>query len=511
MRRVFTLNRLACLLGCAGVLLIAASARGPIILSHDGRDRTLAVHSLGGREYLSLPAVAEATGGRLTHDTRRQRSVVSWGSSSLVLQEGSPRVRVGDRSFLLSASVRRRASGLFVPVDFLPLALESAYGKSRVEWDPERRIARVETQSFTLHRLRHWSYGEQTRIVLDATRPHDVVLRNEGAGQMVLEIPKGIFSPSITRQTLADPLVTSLTPVQETDGARLFIEKSAEGRASRAFALKDPPRLVVDVFRSETVPPDGAASSSRESSLAPLPAPPRERTMTVVIDPGHGGRDAGAIGPRGLMEKDVALDIGLRLRKLLQGQRPLRVVMTRTEDVFIPLEERAALANRNKADFFISIHVNAAQRGKAVGFETYYYAKEPSDSQARASAIQENLALNFEGVTPRDPEGYLKVTLGDLLNDALRRGSRELAELLLNELDTILAVENRGVKSGPFYVLAGAAMPSVLIEVAFISNPQEEQRLQGEAYRQRLAEALAVGVTRFAPWYEKRLGMLTPM
>ncbi len=501
-------NRLSPILWCVCTLLIAASARGPIILSHDGRDRALAVHSLGGREYLSLAAVAEATGGRFTQDTRRQRSVVTWGSSSVTLQEGTPRVRVGPRSLLLSAPPRRRGSTLLVPIDFLPLALETAFGKGRVIWDPERRVARVETQSFTLHRLRYWSYGEHTRIVLDATRPHDVVLRDEGAGQIVLEIPGGIFSPSLARQTLTDPLVISLTPVQEKEGARLFVQKAAEGRATRAFALKDPPRLVVDVFRSEAVPPDGVAPSSRENLVPSPAAPPRERTMTVVIDPGHGGRDAGAMGPRGLMEKDITLDIGLRLRKLLQGQRTLRVVMTRTEDVFIPLEERTALANRSKADFFISIHVNAAPRSKAMGFETYYFTKEPSDSQARASAIQENLALNFEGTTPRDPEGYLKVTLGDLLNDAFRKGSSELAEILLNELDTILAVENRGVKSGPFYVLAGAAMPSVLVEVAFISNLQEERKLQSEAYRQRLAEALAAGVTKFAPWYEKRLGMI---
>jgi N-acetylmuramoyl-L-alanine amidase len=226
-----------------------------------------------------------------------------------------------------------------------------------------------------------------------------------------------------------------------------------------------------------------------------------------VIDPGHGGRDSGAVGSRGLKEKDVVLDIALRLRKLIQDRLGLRVILTRSEDVFVPLEERTAIANRAKADFFLSIHVNAAPKSRATGFETYFLSKEPSDSDARASAIRENLPLTEEGMAGRGQDS-VKAILWDMAYALYTRESAALASMMLEELDKILSVNNRGVKSGPFFVLMGAAMPSALVEVAFISNSQEERKLQEESYRQRVAEALLEGITKFRARYEKRLGVV---
>ena len=180
--------------------------------------------------------------------------------------------------------------------------------------------------------------------------------------------------------------------------------------------------------------------------------------------------------------------------------------MTRTEDVFVPLEERTAIANRAKADFFVSIHVNAAPKSKAQGFETYYLSREPSDSEARASAIRENLSVNLEGLKPKEQD-TLKAILWDMANTLYMKESSELAAILLEELDKILKVENRGVKSAPFFVLMGAAMPAVLTEVAFISNPEEERRLQDAEYKERIAEALYAGIARFKSRYEQRLGL----
>jgi len=171
----------------------------------------------------------------------------------------------------------------------------------------------------------------------------------------------------------------------------------------------------------------------------------------------------------------------------------------------VPLEERTAIANRAKADFFISVHVNAAPRSRALGFETYYLSREPSDSVARASAIRENLPVNLGGLQPSEQEA-LKAILWDMANTLYLKESSELAQILLRELDEILRVKNRGVKSAPFFVLMGAAMPAVLVEVAFISNPKEERKLQTEAYKNQVAEALYTGIARFKARYERRLG-----
>ena len=227
----------------------------------------------------------------------------------------------------------------------------------------------------------------------------------------------------------------------------------------------------------------------------------------MVLDPGHGGHDTGARGPTGLMEKDVVLDLAWRLRRLLQERLGLRVLMTRTEDVFVPLQERTAIANRAKADFFISIHVNGASKRGAVGFETFYFTREPSDSDARASAQRENLVIEADAARGEDQESLLRTILADMAVTRDIRESSQLAELTLTSLEKLLKVENRGVKSGPFYVLATAAMPAILVESAFITSPKEERKLQREAYRQRVAEAMFEGIARYKARYERRVGM----
>ncbi len=207
------------------------------------------------------------------------------------------------------------------------------------------------------------------------------------------------------------------------------------------------------------------------------------------------------------MEKDVVLDLALRLRQLLTQRLGMRVIMTRTEDVFVPLQERTAIANRAKADFFLSLHMNGATARRADGFETYYFTREPSDSDARAAAQRENLVIESNATGGKDLESLLKTTLADLAVTRDMRESGELAELVLSSLDNLLKVENRGVKSGPFYVLATAAMPAILVESAFITNPKEERKLQRETYRQRVAEALYAGVAKYKARYERRVGM----
>ena len=210
-----------------------------------------------------------------------------------------------------------------------------------------------------------------------------------------------------------------------------------------------------------------------------------------------------------MMEKDVVLDIGIRLRKLLQERLGVRVLMTRSEDVFVPLPERIAFANRNKADFFISLHLNGASARAAGGFETFFFAREPSDNDARASAQRENLVIESNGFTGKDLDSLLKITLTDMAVTRDMKESSQLAEQILAALDKILKVENRGVKSGPFYVLATAAMPAVLVESAFITNPREERRLQREEYRQRIAQGLCEGIATFKLQYQQRSGLRT--
>jgi len=222
----------------------------------------------------------------------------------------------------------------------------------------------------------------------------------------------------------------------------------------------------------------------------------------VVIDPGHGGKDPGAIGVTGLKEKEVILDIAQRLAKLLRTRLGLKVILTRNDDTFIPLSARTKLANAQGADLFVSIHANASKRREANGFETYFLDQAKNDA-GRAAAILENSALRFE-LPEVSVAGMsdLDFILYDMIQNEFHQESEHLAGIIQGELEKKLHIGSRGVNQAPFYVLNGAYMPAVLVEAAFISNPEEETLLKKRWFRQKIAESLYESVRAFKEKYE---------
>jgi N-acetylmuramoyl-L-alanine amidase len=214
----------------------------------------------------------------------------------------------------------------------------------------------------------------------------------------------------------------------------------------------------------------------------------------IVIDPGHGGHDTGTIGPNGLEEKDLVLDVGRRLGKLLETRLGAEVVYTRKDDTFIPLETRTAIANQARADLFVSIHANSSHDPDARGVETYYLnftsSPEALDVAARENAVSEKSIYELQDLVK-------KIALKEKIEE-----SREFAGDVQASLHTGLAIKSpairdRGVKKAPFIVLIGANMPSILAEVSFVSNPTDEHRLATSEYRERIAESLYRGIAKY--------------
>jgi N-acetylmuramoyl-L-alanine amidase len=213
----------------------------------------------------------------------------------------------------------------------------------------------------------------------------------------------------------------------------------------------------------------------------------------IVIDPGHGGKDPGAPGPK-TTEAQVVLDVALRLERILAAERGIEVVLTRRDDTFIPLEERTAIANRHAADLFLSIHANSSRNRKAAGVETYVL-NFASNADAEALAAREN-------ATATGSMRNLPDMVRAIAQNNKRDESRDLADAVQESMVTRLKPHNAtlrdlGVKQAPFVVLIGAGMPSVLAEIAFISHDAEGNLLKSEKYRQRVAEALAQAVLRY--------------
>ena len=265
--------------------------------------------------------------------------------------------------------------------------------------------------------------------------------------------------------------------------------------ASAANSLNQPPKGLVKTKRknAESFPDVREASPTANGDRSLIRALGL-KIGKIVIDPGHGGHDTGTIGPNGLEEKDLVLDVGRRLGKLLQGRLGADVVFTRKDDTFIPLETRTSIANQEQADLFVSIHANSSRDQDARGVETYYLnftsSAEALDVAARENAASDKSIHELQDLVK-------KIALKEKIEE-----SREFASNVQRALHTGLAakspgIRDRGVKKAPFIVLIGANMPSILAEISFVSNPGDERRLRTPEYRQRIAESLYRGISKY--------------
>jgi N-acetylmuramoyl-L-alanine amidase len=308
-------------------------------------------------------------------------------------------------------------------------------------------------------------------------------------------------------------------PVATSNGARKTVVEADDDDDSEVTVAKlDPPEIKPAAKPPVALPPTAlnlptlSRSSSRNrrqpAAIFPdvreaSPTASGDRSLIralglkigrIVIDPGHGGHDTGTIGPNGLEEKDLVLDVGRRLGKLLQSRLGADVVYTRKDDTFIPLETRTSIANQEQADLFVSIHANSSRDPDARGVETYYLnftsSAEALDVAARENAASDKSVYELQDLVK-------KIALKEKIEE-----SREFASNVQRALHSGLAAKNpgirdRGVKKAPFIVLIGANMPSILAEISFVSNPGDERRLQTSDYRQRIAESLYRGISKY--------------
>ena len=244
-------------------------------------------------------------------------------------------------------------------------------------------------------------------------------------------------------------------------------------------------------------------------AVAAAAAPPPEageRFDTVVIDAGHGGDDHGARGPKGLLEKDLVLDVARRVATKLSGDG-VKAVLTRSDDRFVGLEDRTSIANDARADLFVSIHANASEAQAAKGIETFFVSLDATDEAARALALEENKSFTKTG-GPAALEGDpLFQILGDMIATEHLVESQEFARLALGELLSKKGSVSRGVKQAPFVVLMGVQMPASLVEIGFITNAREEGALATEAERERIAGNLASAIRQFGRRFDAKRGV----
>ena len=371
----------------------------------------------------------------------------------------------------------------------------------------------------TLNNIRHWSGPKYTRIVLDLTAPvttKPVVLKGDNP-RIFFDLIYTKLGSGVMPQT---PIMNGL--VKQVRSAQFSVEKARVvidlNRASeyRLNFLQNPYRIVVDILGSPTsagVPSnqgkdktsvqgrDDISTILQQHKSVPVPTlhVPQEQhdegIHTIVVDAGHGGKDPGAVGPGKLYEKKVTLALAKELASQLRSKLGVKVLLTRSDDRFLELRERTAYANKVGADLFISLHANASKSSKAYGTETYFLNLSKNDKAAEVAAR--------ENGTSMQDVGNLEAILFDLMANAkINESSRLAAEVqqaLMKGLKPHYSnIRDLGVKQGPFHVLLGATMPSVLVEAAFISNSREAKRLNSKNFQKRVANAIVEGVKQYS-------------
>jgi N-acetylmuramoyl-L-alanine amidase len=498
------MHRFVTVLACLCVTLIAAESRAQsgqalTILSREGR-RPLPVTVINNQDYVAVDDLAgpfgtaarEAAGGLTI--TVRGRTIIVTADQNLVSAAG--------RLVSLPAPALRRENRWLVPADFLPRVLALVID-TPLDWRRSSRlliagdlrvprvVARVESGGAGTSVTFEVSPVTTTKVSTESGR----LLVQFDADALDLVVPPLPQQPYLASIALADPGTTiALTP-----GPRYGAYRSSTSQPDASSS-----RLTLDLLPSATdlagaaaaVPPPAPSPVDLRASLPPSPA---SGVRTIVIDPGHGGEELGAQGPRGSLEKEITLAVSRRLRTLIESRLGMRVFLTREDDRTISHDDRSAFANNHQADLFLSIHANAAVRPNIKGAEVYYLSVERADAEARKRAEDAAVTLPTLGGGTR----AIDLILWETAQARFLEQSASLAAAIEEGLRARVEMSPRAVQQAPFRVLVGANMPAALVEIGYVSNPEQEQQLGSADYQTKVAEALLDAIVKFRAQLER--------
>ncbi len=549
----------------AAALPAPAAAQGTTaVVVVDGVERGVPLLERQGRRFVALEELARLLGGSVSSGA--EQGILDVDDQRLVVHRRVPFVEVGGRWYQMTDPAQKDEVGFFLPASaldlLLPVLWPGRFGgtvpgatppvERPTPVEPPTERPRERDRSGMIGAVDFQTRPGRTRLAfrtermpgveVDATEPRTLRLRLSGAS----------LSPELAGGLVRVGLVDSARVVPRDGGSEITLWLDPAAGVFAVSPLRPGPRgeapglevVLVDAPAEGAVPllasdvglrgyrapgssagaeaaaareryatadlGTGAAATGAGSAEPPAYRPrPDGRDWIVVLDAGHGGHDPGARGPGGTREKDVTLAVTLALRDVLQARPGIRVLLTRDGDTFVPLGERTRMANEARADLFVSIHANSAERSAAEGFETYFLSAAVTED-ARRVARMENSALRYEN-SAIDPTSLDDVNfiLWDLAQNEYLRESSSLAEAVQVELERRLPLKSRGVKQAPFYVLKGAFMPAILFETAFISNPREEELLDDASFQDRLADGLATSLLGFLDRYERKTGGAT--
>jgi len=393
---------------------------------------------------------------------------------------------------------------VYVPLSFLTGPKFSDFHAYHTSWISQSSYL-VANLRPSVSSPRLYSYPDRTRVVFELAPWIEYRVWDQREGLLILSFPGGMV---VSQESLEveDGVIQKVLVRPNKRSVLVEFRLSADAAKPDIKLNASPRELVVEVFRKEENIDVRRQASKEDDDQKTYMAEKRKFPSwfssghgvqspleLIVVDPGHGGHDSGAVGPNGTLEKNINLRFAKELAALLKREGRFKVLLTRKKDKFVPLAERTDFANKKKASLFISIHANASLSSKGHGFEVYFLSEKASDPHAAEVARRENAVVEMEG-KPTEKRKILENLLWSLARNQFMNESSELSGLISRRIIKRVDIANRGVKQAGFYVLRGAQMPAILIETAFISNPEEEIRLNQKRFRSQVVDAIYSGV-----------------
>jgi len=477
----------------AGGQAPASSGAGALaVLAKEGR-RTIAITAVNGQEFVALDELAAAF--QLAVHEESGAITVTYKGRTIVVTPEQALASVAGRLVSLPAPPARAGRRWLVPVEFISRALALIYDL-RLDLRKPAHLLVVGDLRVPRITARYEPLGATARLTINATPQATSTVVQEGDHLAVRFDADAldVASPLVAPQASTSLLQT----VRVVEPVTLSVELGPHFAGFRASAqpVDAAMRLVIDLISTQT---------STEAPVAPLPAPvpelppaftqPTSAIRTIAIDAGHGGDDAGAKGPGGTREKDMTLAVARRLKSSIEGRLGIRVLLTRDDDQNMPVDDRTSLANNNKADVFISLHANASMRAATAGATIYSasFARE-AEQQVRASLAPERVPTFGGGLRE------IEVVPWDLAQIRHLDQSIAFAGLLEQELRNRVPLATPAVEEAPLRILQSANMPAVLIEMAFLTNPAQEQALEGSEFQAAFVQGVYDSIVKFRDW-----------
>ncbi|HEC91864.1 MAG TPA: AMIN domain-containing protein [Candidatus Atribacteria bacterium] len=438
-----------------------------------------------GRIFVPARNIVEALGGRITWFPALKLLNIYIDNHTVSLVINDPSLEIDGKIVSLEIPARIIDNRVMIPLEVIKIIAQV-----EIKWDNQTKTLSINTIRPYLLKIRSYSHPDKTRIVIDLSEKTEFKANSlTNPDRIFIDIIGSIvkLKDSLKQIEINDGVIKTVRTAQYNQEVVRVVFDLYQKFKYDLFSLTDPDRIVIDVFRPE----------EKEKAISEaLPTKPEEKSniepkiserRVVIIDPGHGGSDPGAIGPTGLKEKEVTLGIALYLEKLLR-EAGISAYLTRDKDEFIYLEDRVNFANQKNGFIFMSIHTNSVlnHRPSAGGIETFVLSSKYIGASAKDVADRENRASRAHPELDAD----LAKIIADLEESANIQYSLDFADVVQKKLVKYLKLEDRGVKQAPFVVLKGVNMAAVIVEVAFISNPKEEKLLKDDSFRENAAQAL---------------------